>query len=229
MPHRGSAWRHPPPPPLRRGPAPARPGRERPALRRRSIPATRCPRSSCAASASPTSPAGIVAGRGPSAARRQPRRPRSATSPPGRGSTSTRPPSTACWSGCSATPAGAPRPCCAPAPPACSRWRPGPGSPGCRSTTSIRCWRAGRPRRWRGSLRPARPRPPAGACSGPAGAPRPCCVPAPPAVPDGDRALRLARSTTSTGRRAAEDLEPFRLLEQTLRNNAIERHAPQAG
>ena len=30
-------------------------------------------------------------------------------------------------------------------------------------------------------------------------------------------------------RRAAEDLEPFRLLEQTLRDSAIERHAPQAG
>ena len=44
--------------------------------------------------------------------------------------------------------------------------------------------------------------------------------------------LAFARRRCRTGfvaRRAAEDLEPFRLLEQTLRDSAIERHAPQAG
>ena len=44
--------------------------------------------------------------------------------------------------------------------------------------------------------------------------------------------LDFGRRCWRTGfvaRRAAEDLEPFRLLKQTLRNNAIERHAPQAG
>ena len=44
--------------------------------------------------------------------------------------------------------------------------------------------------------------------------------------------LAFGRRRCRTGfvaRRAAEDLEPFRLLEQTLRDSAIERHAPQAG
>ena len=44
--------------------------------------------------------------------------------------------------------------------------------------------------------------------------------------------LAFGRRRCRTGfvaRRAAEDLEPFRLLEQTLRDSAIDRHAPQAG
>ena len=44
--------------------------------------------------------------------------------------------------------------------------------------------------------------------------------------------LAFGRRRCRTGfvaRRAAEDLEPFRLLERTLRDSAIERHAPQAG
>ena len=118
------------------------------------IPATRC-RPSCGASASPTSP---PASSPPRAIRCWTALPRPAISPHGRGSTSTRPPSTACWSGCSATPASAPP------------LRPLPLDFG------RRCWR-----------------------------------------------------TEFVARRAAEDLEPFRLLEQTLRDNAIERHAPQAG
>ena len=44
--------------------------------------------------------------------------------------------------------------------------------------------------------------------------------------------LAFGRRRCRTGfvaRRAAEDLEPFRLLERTLRDSAVERHAPQAG
>ena len=89
-------------------------------------------------------------------------------------------------------------------------------------------------------LRPARPRPPAGAAiprhrparrdRAPgrrrrlfpmATGPWLACLP-----------LAIGRRRCRTGfvaRRTAEDLEPFRLLEQTLRDCAIERHAPQDG
>ena len=49
---------------------------------------------------------------------------------------------------------------------------------------------------------------------------------------DTGRRAAFGRRRCRTGfvaRRAAEDLEPFRLLERTLRDSAIDRHATQAG